>query len=195
MINKKWFFVAILSALLLAPRGVDAIIGTVDNVPAATLLVPYFEVDLTNPGGKTTLFSVNNASATAVLAKVTMWTDLGVPTLSFSIYLTGYDVQTVNVRDLFDGSVPSALPQTATAGADPQDKISPKGAFSQDINFASCNGVLPPAPLTPTFSQGLRDAHTGKASSVFGAACVRRQSGTTSPAGTSRSTRRTRARA
>jgi hypothetical protein len=167
MIRKKWFFVAGLSLLLIAPRGVDAIIGTVDNVPAATLLVPYFEVDLSNNSGLTTLFSVNNASATAVLAKVTMWTDLGVPTLSFSIYLTGYDVQTLNVRDLLNGTIAP----TASDGQDPQDTISPQGDFSQDINFASCTGQLPAPALTPEFSQGLRDAHTGAASSLFSAAC------------------------
>lgn len=46
-------------------------IGTIDAVPAATLLLPYFEVDLTNPNGITTLFSVNNASASAAVAHVT----------------------------------------------------------------------------------------------------------------------------
>jgi len=170
--KKKWIFAAALSALLFVPRGVGAIIGTIDNVPAATLLVPYFEVDTLNVNGRTTMFSINNASASAVLAHVTLWTDQGVPTLNFNVYLTGYDVQTINVRDLFDGTVPSQLPATATAGNDPNDAISPKGAFSQDINFASCNsGFLPYAPLTPTYTQALRDAHTGLASSIFAGGC------------------------
>src|SRR4028119_2495923 len=74
-------------------------IGTIDAVPAATLLLPYFECDLDDnlapaDGGVTTLFSINNASATAVLAHVTLWTDESIPTLDFDIYLTGYDVQT-----------------------------------------------------------------------------------------------------
>ncbi|HEX3530076.1 MAG TPA: hypothetical protein VH988_23700, partial [Thermoanaerobaculia bacterium] len=77
-------------------------IGTIDAVPAATLLLPYFEVDLANPNGITTLFSVNNASATAVVAHVTVWTDESIPTLDFDIYLTGYDVQTLNIRDIFN---------------------------------------------------------------------------------------------
>ncbi|HEX3128548.1 MAG TPA: hypothetical protein VH394_14550, partial [Thermoanaerobaculia bacterium] len=41
-----------------------AVIGTIDAVPAATLLVPYFEVDIANANGINTLFSINNASAT-----------------------------------------------------------------------------------------------------------------------------------
>src|SRR5258708_31510510 len=68
-----------------------ATICTIDAVPAATLLLPYFEVDLNNPNGLTTLFSVNNASATAALVHVVIWSDLSVPVLDFNIYLTGYD--------------------------------------------------------------------------------------------------------
>jgi hypothetical protein len=117
-----------------------AVIGTIDAVPAATLLVPYFEVDIANANGINTLFSINNASATAVLAHVTVWTDQSVPALDFDVYLTGYDVQTISLRDIFvDGNVPV----TASAGQDPKDTISPKGAVSQDINFASCSGSLP----------------------------------------------------
>ena len=97
-----------LALLLLAGASVArAEIGTIDNVPAATLLLPYFEVDLDNADGVTTLFSINNSSATAILAHVTLWTDLSVPTLDFNVYLTGFDVQTFNLRDLFTtGTVP-----------------------------------------------------------------------------------------
>lgn len=68
-----------------------ALICTIDDVPAATLLLPYFEVDLSNPNGVTTWFSVNNASPKAVLAHVVIWSDLSVPVLGFDVYLTGYD--------------------------------------------------------------------------------------------------------
>src|SRR3954454_17316745 len=101
-----------------------AVIGTIDDVPAATLLLPYFEVDLNNANGINTLFSINNASATAVLAHVTVWTDQSVPALDFDVYLTGYDVQTISLRDIF---VNGNLPVTASAGQDPKDTISPKG--------------------------------------------------------------------
>src|ERR1700704_336688 len=50
----------------------------VGNQPAATFLIPYFEVDLVQPGGATTLFSVNNASAKPEIARVVLWTDWGV---------------------------------------------------------------------------------------------------------------------
>ncbi|HEX4965438.1 MAG TPA: hypothetical protein VF173_31800 [Thermoanaerobaculia bacterium] len=150
--------------VLLAPAAALAEKCSLDNVPAATVLLPYFEVDLDHPNGKTTLFSLNNASATAVVTNVVVWTDLGVPTLSFPVYLTGYDVQTFNLRDLFNG----ALPQTASRGQDPQDLLSPKGTYSQDVNFASCTGILPLPPLPASFVAHLRAAHTGKASAILG---------------------------
>ena len=115
-----------------------AVIGTIDDVPAATLLLPYFEVDLDNPvTGVNTLFSINNASATAVLAHVTVWSDQSVPVLDFDVYLTGYDVQTISLRDIFVNGI---VPTTASAGQDTGgDTISPQGPVSQDINFASCS--------------------------------------------------------
>src|SRR4051795_3737229 len=140
-----------------------AVICTVDDVPGATLLLPYFEVDLANPTGVTTLFSINNASATAVLAHVVVWSDLSVPVLDFNVYLTGYDVQSINLRDVLAGN----LPQTASAGQDPNDTISPKGQFSQDVNFASCQGQLPTGALPASFVTHLEAALTGQFSSLL----------------------------
>jgi len=143
-----------------------AVIGTIDDVPAATLLLPYFEVDIANPNGVTTLFSINNASATAVLAHVTVWTDQSVPALDFDVYLTGYDVQTINLRDIF---VAGNLPVTASDGQDPKDTISPQGPVSQDINFASCS-VLPYAPgaVSASFRQHLQAWFQGNQSPATG---------------------------
>jgi hypothetical protein len=151
-----------------------AVICTIDDVPAATLLLPYFEVNLTDPNGVTTLFSVNNASATAVLAHVVVWSDLSVPVLDFNIYLTGYDVQTINLRDII---VTGILPRTASDGQDPQDTISPQGDFSQDINFASCNGQLPPPNLPASFISHLQLSLTGQSSPVLGNRCAGRALG------------------
>src|SRR5215472_14325156 len=145
-----------------------AVICTIDDVPAATLLLTYFEVDLGNANGLTSLFSVNNASATAVLVHVVLWSDLSVPVLDFNIYLTGYDVQSVNLRDIIVGG---NLPQTASAGQDPTDTISPKGPFSQDINFASCAGQLPPPNIGTLFTTHLQNALTGLPSAILNGLC------------------------
>src|SRR6185295_16836502 len=102
--KKTALCLALLGLLALGGQAL-AVICTIDDVPAATLLLPYFEVDLSNPNGVTTLFSINNASATAILAHVVVWSDLSIPVLDFNIYLTGYDVQTVNLRDIFVGGI------------------------------------------------------------------------------------------
>jgi hypothetical protein len=154
---------ALLLALLLPLHAAFGRICSLDKAPAATLLLPYFEVDLDRPLGRTTLFSVNNAVSTAVLTNITLWSDLGVPTLWFQMYLTGYDVQTINLRDVFNG----LLPQTASAGQDPLDVISPRGSLSQDIDFPSCVGVFPFSTLPGSFSDHLRRAHTGKFSPLL----------------------------
>jgi hypothetical protein len=173
--KKAALFLA-LAGLLAVSGQAFAVICTIDDVPAATLLVPYFEVDLTNPNGVTTLFSINNASATAVLAHVVIWSDLSVPVLDFNVYLTGYDVQSINLRDIL---VSGVIPRTASAGQDPGDTISPKGDFSQDINFASCSGQLPPPPLPASFIDHLQKALTGKPSPVLGGLCAGRSLGDT----------------
>jgi hypothetical protein len=161
-------FLGVLACLVAFAGPASAAICNIDVAPAATLLLPYFEVDLSNSSGRTTLISVNNASNQAILAHVTFWSDLSVPVLTFNIYLTGYDVQTINLRDIV---VSGALPQTASAGQDPGDTISPKGPKSQDINFASCNGQLPPPLLPASFIQHLQLSLTGKASPLFGGLC------------------------
>src|SRR4029077_12607851 len=89
-------------------------------------------------------------------------------------YLTGYDVQTINLRDILVGG---NLPATASAGQDPSDTISPKGVFSQDINFASCNGVLPPPALTASVLQHVQLSLTGQPSPFIGNLCSGRALG------------------
>jgi hypothetical protein len=165
---KRVIAVALVLAMVAWAVPARAVIGTIDEVPAATLLLPYFEVDLNNPNGLTTLLSINNASATAILAHVIIWSDLSVHVLDFNVYLTGYDVQTINLRDII---VSGQLPQTASAGQDPNDTISPHGPFSQDINFASCTGILPIAPLSSTFITHMQSSLTGKPSPLFNGLC------------------------
>jgi hypothetical protein len=150
-------------------RPASATVCHTEAVPAATLLLPYFEVNLANPNGLTTLFSVNNASSTAVLAHVTIWSDLAVPVLGFNVYLTGYDVQSINLRDII---VFGNLPQTASKSQDPNDTISPKGIFSQDVDFASCQGKLPPQPLPATYLTHLQNALTGNPSPLLKNLCA-----------------------
>src|SRR5690242_3270446 len=80
-------------------------------LPAATLLLPYFEVDINAPQttARTTLFSVVNTTKNQVYARATVWTDLGYPVMTFNLGLTGYDVTGVNLYDIFAfGTLPPA---------------------------------------------------------------------------------------
>jgi hypothetical protein len=166
--------VAALAAVLGGGGPARAVIGAVDDVPAATLLLPYFEVDPngTAATGVTTLLTINNASATAILAHVTVWSDLAVPVMAFNLYLTGYDAETIDLQTLLAG----ALPRTATDGQDPQDDVSPQGDFSQDINFASCSNQLPPGPIPEGFVPHVRASLSGQFSELLGG-CAGRDHG------------------
>jgi hypothetical protein len=68
-------------------------------------------------------------------------------------------VVTMNMRELLVGR---NAPRTASAGQDPTDTANPadgisnKGLFSQDINFASCTGQLPPPAVPASFVTHLR---------------------------------------
>jgi hypothetical protein len=95
----------ILAALLLAV----APLASADNCdiaqrPAATLLLPYFEVDV-HARDKTiaetdTSYTIVNVKAAPAIARTTLWTDWGYPVLSFNTFLTGYDAQTIDLYDV-----------------------------------------------------------------------------------------------
>jgi hypothetical protein len=73
-------------------------------LPAATLLLPYFEVDL-DDGSQTTLLTITNVTNTDAVARITLWTDRGYPVFSFSVFLTGYDVQSLSLYDILGRGV------------------------------------------------------------------------------------------
>ena len=160
---------------------------TIDAVPAATLLLPYFEVELVGDGETPTvdtLFSVNNASAAPTVAHVTLWGDWSLPSIDFDIFLTGYDVQTVSLSSVFNGG---NLPITAHAWNDPTDSISPHGSNpawdSQPDNpanprFPGCDINLPIGGgnnpvLSAALLDRIRNGHTGVPSAGnYGGGCI-----------------------
>src|SRR5207244_6897419 len=100
----------LLLALLAATalRAPAAMAGNDDScdigvTPAATLLLPYFEVDFVSTArtARTTIFTVTNVSAQPQIAHVTLWTDWAYAALTFNVYLTPYDTQSVNLYDVF----------------------------------------------------------------------------------------------
>src|SRR6202171_864285 len=79
----------------------------ISTAPAATLLLPYFEVDFKSAAtsARTTLFTITNVSRLPQIAHVVLWTDWSYAALDFNIFLTGYDVQSINMYDIFQRGV------------------------------------------------------------------------------------------
>src|SRR4051794_27329447 len=107
--------------------------------PAATLLLPYFEVDFTNRT-QNTLFTITNVSRFPQIAHVTVWTDWSFPVLDFNIFLTGYDVQPINLYDVIVRGI-VAPPSGTTSATVP-------GALSANNTTGNNNLLLASAPCT-----------------------------------------------
>lgn len=76
--------------------------------PAATLLFPYFRVDLSDPMGENTTLGIGNASDERVVANAVLWTDAGIPTLAFPFEIRAGEVQSISLREVFArGLLPS----------------------------------------------------------------------------------------
>jgi hypothetical protein len=107
--------------------------------PAATLLLPYFEVDLSGLSGQTTLFSVTNVSQYPQIAHVTLWTDYAYPVLTFNLFLGGYAVQSINLADVLIRNTVAAstgiTPGSIWPAANPNLRAS--------IDCATIPGVVP----------------------------------------------------
>ena len=168
----KRLVLILMVACLLALGGQSfAELCTIDAVPAATLLLPTFEVNIGDANGNgqadcldgsgvDTLFSINNASAAPALAHVTLWTDWTWPSVDFDVYLTGFDVQSVSLcQILANGNLP--ITADVQADPDPPDAISPS-AWGQDVTIPTCAGVFPfPAGIAKPLLNRIQNAHAG----------------------------------
>lgn len=178
---KRCFLAALTCALLGAGFSRPIVAGVLEgncrvaDQPAATLLIPFFQVDLNDAQGMSTLVSVNNASARPTLARMVLWTNWGVPTLAFDIYLTGYDVQTLNLRDLLLGHLPVTGSTVSNRGL-----LSESGADFPGCTPPPSQSVGTGVKATPLLNAAelayLRAAHTGQpvspASGTSPARCV-----------------------
>lgn len=122
--------------------------------PAATLLLPYFEVDLDDPTGETTLFTITNVSNVDQIAHVTLWTDYSFPVIDFNIYLTGYDVQAINLYDVIERGIIAPDAGTGTA-------ITKRGPFSDPngtLALGACDRL--PGQLDDAYIVRMQSAFT-----------------------------------
>lgn len=153
---------------VLALRGeAGAVLLANDNVPAATLLLPYFETAPDDPNGASTVFTIANADVDPHLAHVTLWTDIGVPSFAFDVYLPGHDVVEIDLRLVFAGILPQTSPTKNLQGTH----------ASAPVAFPGCGTLGTQGRLTPAQITALRNAHTGLASDLWGGMCGARAVG------------------
>ncbi len=135
----------------------------ISTAPAATLLLPYFEVDFrsTQTTARTVLFTITNVSAFPQIAHVVVWTDWSYAALDFNIFLTGYDVQSINLYDLFSRGViapPSGTTSNTTIPTGNPADAAPQPTNPNITSLANCNAL--PAPLPPSIVADLQSVFT-----------------------------------
>jgi hypothetical protein len=124
--------------------------------PAATLLLPVFEVDVASPRvtGENTLFTVTNVSRFPQIGHVTVWSEYSYPVLDFNIFLTGYDVVPMNMYDIIASGIISGggTSSNNTGGVSPVGVLSGSSSTVNSTNTyltttlcASLPGQLPSA--------------------------------------------------
>ncbi len=140
--------VSLLSSMAWTP-GAQARLCATDSAPAATLLYPYFEADVSDLGcaagaAKTTLVTMRNVTAVPTLAFVTLWSNWATPVLGFNVYLAGQDEQTVDLHALL---CQGDLPQTGTFFSNHGDLSVPAGA----VSYPGCN-ITTVAGFAPAYA-------------------------------------------
>ena len=118
------------------------------RTPGATLLFPYFEVDLADPAGRRTLISIQNMSEEAVLTNVVVWTRCGPPVLSFNLALDAQANQPIDLHSLL------AAGRVPTSG--------------QDLSFPDCASPVSPQDFDEEQLASIRARLTGQPDPVDG---------------------------
>jgi hypothetical protein len=130
-------------------------------LPAATLLLPYFEVDVSAPQtvARTTLFTIVNTSQVPQIARVTIWSDLGYPVVNFNLFLTGYDVQALNLYDVLARFI-IAPPAGTSSTTVPGSRSLPNNANPNFAATASAECEINPGPFPAPIGNDIRNALT-----------------------------------
>ncbi len=112
---KKTLFtcLAVLAVFAIASSAA-AVTCTIDQRPAATLLVPYFQVSYgfdgqpvrEGAGARDTIVTIMNASSAPMIAHVDVYDRQSIIRLDFDIALSGFDVQPMRISDVLQGFLP-----------------------------------------------------------------------------------------
>lgn len=131
---RQFYAILLLSVVTSAPSVAE--IGTTDTAPAATLLLPYFEVNLDDPNFGTTTFTVNTFEISGSIVHVTLWTNAAVGTTSFDITLPSTGAETIDLRDIFAGQTVAGIDFAAQA---PALRLAHTGQAA--VKGTSCSGI------------------------------------------------------
>ncbi len=107
---KRFLTLAAVAVLVLgASSAVFANVCSLDQTPSATLLFPFVTYDYNGGSqGETTLFAVTNVSDSVEIVHFVLWTDYSFHVIDWNVVLSGYDVVTMNIRDiLVNGDLPN----------------------------------------------------------------------------------------
>lgn len=152
---------ALLAVLLLAPATFAATTNNDDSCdigvyPAATLLLPFFEVDQFGNTRYDTLFTITNVGAVPQIAHVTIWTDWAFPVLNFNIFLTGFDTQSISLYDVIMNGI--IAPPGGTSGSSVTGSLSASNGANPNLSTEDCNQL--PGTLSLTLRNAVRNALT-----------------------------------
>lgn len=147
------------AAVLALASPAFAITCTVDQRPAATLLVPYFQVSYdtngvlvsTGPDARDTIVTIANASAAPMIAHVNVFNRESVLVLDFNVALTGFDVQAMRMSDIISGNLPDTV---NSSGGDTCQRNANAAVYPNP------DGFLRVRPLVPATGQDNSQATT-----------------------------------
>src|SRR5262249_37037479 len=91
-----------------------AVTCTIDQRPAATLLIPYFQATFnadgtilaTGPNALDTLVTLGTRSPRPMIGNVTVWKERPEAIMGFNSALTGFDVQSFSIASVLRGNLP-----------------------------------------------------------------------------------------
>ena len=166
---KKTFLTCLaVVALFAIATSATAITCTIDQRPAATLLIPYFQATFnldgtvcgTGPctaGGATaldTLVTIGNASSAPMIAHVNVFNERTELVLDFNIALTGFDIQSFSVAQILRGNLPvTPINQSHVPEKADSNQVTIDGDVCQrnpnSIVYPTAGGYLRVKPTSP----------------------------------------------
>lgn len=149
-------------ALFAIATGASAITCTIDQRPAATLLIPYFQATFNANGtiqgtGTTaldTLVTIGNASSAPMIAHVNVFNERTELVLDFNIALTGFDIQSFSVASILEGFLPvTPINQSHVPEVKDSNQVLTTGDVCQrnpaSIVYPTAGGYLRVKPTSP----------------------------------------------